>query len=1069
MCGGTSARAAGVPASAAVAACLLSGTAALVYEVVWLRPLGLVVGHTVGAITTVLAVFMAGLGVGSAWAGGALRARPATPRAYALIEAGLAALALGIPLVGRLPMPGPTPLRVAAAALVLLPPTVLMGATLPVVASLVEARGRAGTLAGTLYAANTLGAVAGTLATAFVLLPRLGVSGASATAALLNVAAAAVVVGTSRVRAVDATETAAEASTPARRQKRSRPEATTRTPAEPAVPRGLVGAAMALSGAAALAGEVAWTRALVLLIGPTTYAFAFILGAVILGLAAGSALGARLVDRLRRPARALAAVEAGAALAALAVAHIIGGLPLPVARLVRVQADHMGSLMGVELLGVFALLFIPCALSGAAFPLAVRLVAAEATATAVGRVYAWNTAGAVAGTLLAGLVSLPRLGLEGTLRAGALTSALAGAIVLAAITPSRRRVLVLAGALAPVALLSWALPVWDRELLAGGPYKYAAYARPETLEEELRAGELVFYREGVVATVSVKRLGGTLSLSVDGKVDATTGADMPTQKLLAHLPLLLHPAPRTACVIGLGSGVTVGAALTHPIDAVDAVEISPEVVAASALFRPFNGDALSHPRLRLMVDDGRHHLLRTGRRYDVIISEPSNPWMAGVSPLFTREFYRIGASRLAPGGLFCQWMHLYNLEREDVRTLVGSFTDAFAEVALFLVNEGDALLIGSAARPVPTVPALRQRMARPEVAADLAGIDVRSPFAVASLFVVETPALRDWTAGADRHTDDRPVLEFRAPRALHRDTARGNRQALLEVARRAGPVEPYATIIAAGDGIERLDRARLLERAHSFDWAFEAYADALARDPRLAAAGEGLVRAALRVGRAAEAEARLESLAAGPAPVEAHVALALLAFNQDRGQAALDHLRRALERDPRQLRALGLATEVQQAAGNLEAAEGLAREALAAAPEDPEAAARLASVELAEGHVREARTRAEAVLSRDPRNAQALEVAAVAHAQLSDRAAARRAFEALLAAAPSNWEALTNFGVFEMEGGDARAAGRRFAQSVALNPGNRRAWEGLREAARRLDDRALLRRAEAGLGGAVIR
>jgi spermidine synthase len=544
---------------------------------------------------------------------------------------------------------------------------------------------------------------------------------------------------------------------------------------------------------------------------------------------------------------------------------------------------------------------------------------------------------------------------------------------------------------------------------------------------------------------------------------------MPTQKLLAHLPLLLHPAPRTACVIGLGSGVTVGAALTHPIDAVDAVEISPEVVAASALFRPFNGDALADPRLRLMVDDGRHHLLRTGRRYDVIISEPSNPWMAGVSPLFTREFYRIGASRLAPGGVFCQWMHLYNLERDDVRTLVGSFTDAFAEVALFLVNEGDALLIGSAARPVPTGPALRQRMARPAVAADLAGIDVRSPFAVASLFVVETPALRDWTVGADRHTDDRPVLEFRAPRALHRDTARGNRQALLEVASRAGPVEPYATITAAGDGTERLDRARLLERAHSFDWAFEAYADALARDPHLAAAGEGLVRAGLRAGRAPEAEARLESLAAGPAPVEAHVALALLAFNQDRGQAALDHLRRALERDPRQLRALGLATEVQQAAGNLEAAEGLAREALAAAPEDPEAAARLASVELAQGHVREARTRAEAVLSRDPRNARALEVAAVAHAQLSDRAAARRAFEALLAAAPDDWEALTNFGVFEMEGGDARAAARLFAPSVALNPGNRRGWEGLREAAGRLDDRALLRRAEAGLGGAGIR
>jgi tetratricopeptide (TPR) repeat protein len=229
------------------------------------------------------------------------------------------------------------------------------------------------------------------------------------------------------------------------------------------------------------------------------------------------------------------------------------------------------------------------------------------------------------------------------------------------------------------------------------------------------------------------------------------------------------------------------------------------------------------------------------------------------------------------------------------------------------------------------------------------------------------------------------------------------------------------------------------------------------------------VRVALRSGRVADAQARLDALAAGSAPVAAHVALGLLAFNQDRSAAALDHLRQALERDPRDARALGLAAEVQQAAGNLEAAEGLAREALAAAPADPEAAARLASIELAGGHPREALARAEGVLARDPRSTSALEVAAVARAQLSDRPAARRAFEALLAAAPDDWEAAMNFGVFELEGGDARAAARLFAQSIALNPGNPRGYEGLRQAAARLGDRPLLRRAEAGLARAGAR
>ena len=357
----------------------------------------------------------------------------------------------------------------------------------------------------------------------------------------------------------------------------------------------------------------------------------------------------------------------------------------------------MPRLMAVQFACVFLLLLVPSLLFGAAFPLAVRLLGQGrgGAGQALGRAGAANTAGAIAGALLAGFVALPALGLRRTLLAAAGAHAVAGLVALLPAWRGAPRWLTLAG----VAVGAWAAPrlapPWDAALFAGGPYKYALYTKPEEMEQELRSGELVFYRDGRAATVSVKRLGGSLSLSVDGKVDATNTADMLTQRLLAHLPLLLHGSARQALVIGLGSGVTVGSALTHPLASVEAVEISPEVVDAARLFRRANRGALDDPRLRVVVGDGRHHLQTATGPYDVTISEPSNPWMAGVANLFSRDFFALARTRLGPGGLFCQWAHVYNMSPRDLRVVVGSFSDVFPEAALFVVNEGDVLLLGA--------------------------------------------------------------------------------------------------------------------------------------------------------------------------------------------------------------------------------------------------------------------------------------------------------------------------------------------------------------------------------------
>jgi spermidine synthase len=1031
-------------------ACFLSGVAALIYEIVWTRRLTLVLGHTVEAVATVLAAFMGGLAIGGALAGRAGGWSPSRlRRSYAALEAGTAGLALLFPLLLRA-AEAVAPARGLASAAVLLPPTVLMGATLPILTALwAPAGGRTGRAAGLLYASNTVGAVAGTLAAALLLIPFAGLQASTFAAVGMNLAAAALVL------AMPPTITAPP---PAHAGRAAREEA-----AGEAITPAAALAVAALSGLGALAAEVGWTRALVLLIGPTAYAFAFVVASVIAGLAVGSAMAAALSTRLRRPASALAAVELTAALVSVAVVRVVGELPETVGNLVRAYADQPAQLMAHELAFVFGLLLIPSFLFGAAFPLLVALVSrAAAPAAAVGRVYAANTAGAIAGSLLAGFVVLPRAGIERTLLAAASAHAAAGLVAWMAAGRSRGRWIAAIAAAGTFAAALALVPAWDPERLSGGAYKYAVYGGARPLAEELKAGDLVFYREGRTATVSVRRLGGVLSLAIDGKVDATSGADMPTQRLLAHVPLLLHPAPAEVCVIGLGSGATAGAALEHAVQRVDSVEISPEVVAASALFRGVNGDPLSDPRHRLVVGDGRNHLLRTRSRYDVIISEPSNPWMAGVSALFTRDFFRLARQRLAPGGLFCQWIHIYNMDPRDLRSVAGGFTDAFPQAGLFLINEGDVLLVG-ATGPFPELDlaSLRVRLGRPQVAQDLAAIGVRGPFGFATLLALTTPALSSWAAEAPRHTDDRPLLEYRAPRFMHADTARENRSAIEAAATASPPPGSWHAATAAPTGRDLLDRATLLERSHSYLWAGEVYRAALERD-RALEAYEGLVRCALESGRAAETEQDLRGLVEGD-PVRARVGLALLHHALDREAEALAELQEASRREPRNARALLLAAEIQDGAGNVDALEALANLAAAAAPGDPEAESFVALARLRRGQPREAVQRAEAVLARAPATARALEVAAVGQAVLGEREAARRDFEALVSAEPDSWAHLNNYGVFELEGHDYHAAARLFERAVDIYPGNVQGYRGLLESARALGDDALAERAEQAL------
>jgi spermidine synthase len=610
-----------------------SGAAALIYEVAWTRMLTLQLGHTVAAASTVLAAFMGGLACGASLAG-RLTDRSDDPtgqtrrlKTYAVLELIVAAAALLLPLALAAMVPalrwayadGNAPVRfgavrIAISLLLLGVPAAAMGATFPVAAAWFGQRRKSAADAGVLYAANTAGAAVGAIAAGFFLIPALGLRGTTGVGVAINLMAAAgafwlsrtstVTAESARLRSPDASESVGEARKGSKQRKPSpRAEHTPPLPSATASPW-LAYMATATCGFVALVYEVAWTRLLALVLGPTTYAFATMAAAFISGIAIGSAAGTRVVRRSPHPGVWLAAAIVFCALAAASAAWFAASrLPLIVAAEVAAPDAAFQQIVFRQALGV-ALLLLPTTVAlGAAFPLALA-VASGAGESQVGRdaarVYTANTIGAIAGALAGGFLFVPHLGLRMTFHAVAVIGAVGGGACLAAalsLDGSRRgHSMLLGGGTAAAAVAAiFLLPAWDRDLLASGAYKYAPYLGTGDLETVLRAGQLEYYKEGAAGTVSVRRLTGTLSLAIDGKVDASNAGDMLTQRLLGLLPVLLHKDAQDICVIGLGSGVTLGSALTTgSVRRAEVVEISPEVVEASAWFDQESGRS---PRL----------------------------------------------------------------------------------------------------------------------------------------------------------------------------------------------------------------------------------------------------------------------------------------------------------------------------------------------------------------------------------------------------------------------------------------------------------------------------------------
>ncbi len=761
----------------------LSGMTSLIYEVIWVRKFGLVFGITTYAVGTVLAAFFAGLALGSFVAGRVIdRTRFHPLVVYGAMEGAIGVYALLLPgLLNVVEASYPTVYSQACESFMLFTlfrfivsfvllalPTTLMGATLPVLSKLmVDREDVLGLGVGRLYAVNTFGAVTGTFSAGLVLIPAVGLSATTLAAACGNflLAATAVLISTSADFAVKRTE--------------ERPAAASQAPAPRGTAPRVILALAFTSGLAILALEVVWTRSLVLVLGSTTYAFSTMLTAVLVGIALGSAVFAPLADRTGNRALWVGALLFLGGLAAVLGPAIINRLPFVFLKLFDWAYGAWGLIIAVQFAVCFLLVFLPTFLSGGSFPILVRMYSRgeDSVGRTVADVYAVNTLGGILGSLLGGFVLVKFLGLQPSLTLAALFLMLLGgplAMCIARPWSAARRGTAAAVMICAVAALAVLHPRFDTKLLfAGwGPYAggyYVSRMSGSTVDLTDRyMSRLLYHKEGVTASVDVIETGwGERIISINAKPVATTYLyDMRALKMLGHLPMLLHPDPREALIIGLGAGVSGGIIASYPtVESVTIVELCTEVPGGAAQFADWNQNVLENPKVKLVINDGANYVKATRKQYDIISSDPIHPFVSGAGTLYSYEHWQIAKERLREGGILAQWLPLYHLSPYDFATIVGTFVDVFPNSTMWFCGV-DTVLIGAKGDLTIDLERMASHMADPVVMRDLLSMGVHEPADILGWYVAGSEQLRDMGRDVPRNRTDFPIVEFSAPKAV---------------------------------------------------------------------------------------------------------------------------------------------------------------------------------------------------------------------------------------------------------------------------------------------------------------
>ena len=754
-----------------------SGCAALIYEIVWFQLLQLVIGSSAVSLAVLLGTFMGGMCAGSLALPKWLRPGWHPLRVYAALELGIAVCSvlvlIGMPAISRLYLTlvghglAGILLRATICVACLLPPTLLMGATLPAVARWIEATPRGVAWLGFFYGGNTVGAVLGCGLAGFYLLRVHDSTIATLCAAGLNLVVAGAAWALSRARAENSGP-----GSPPRERRDTEGEVGPCSPEQGCTnPSGAITATIAISGFCALAAEVAWTRNLSLLLGATVYTFSIILAVFLAGLGIGSTLGAAWGRATREPRAALAWCQAlqigGIAWAIYTMARSLPYWPVDATMHTTAAAKFQ-----FDLVRCGWAIFPAALLWGASFPLAVTAAArpGQDPARLVGRIYAANTLGAIGGAVLTSLILIPFFGTRHT------QAALIGLCVVAAwfaLRPQRGvhyAALTAAGTVALAAGLH----------LPSIPWQLVAYGRQIATTDY--GAKALFWGEGMNSSVAVSETpGGARFFHVSGKTEASSMVkDMRLQRMLGHLPALLHPNPRSVLIVGCGAGVTSGSFVLHPsierIVICDIEPLIPRVVAQH--FSAENHDVVRDKRVQIIYDDARHYIATTAEKFDIITSDPIHPWVKGSAVLYSQEYFALCKQRLNPGGLVTQWVPLYEANRAVVQSEIATFFSVFPQGTIWANDDDgfgyDTVMLGQAGPLQIDLDALQQRFDRPDherIQSTLDALGFGSAVDLLSTYAGRYAELKSWLAAAEINRDRTLRLQYLA--GLHLDSNKG--------------------------------------------------------------------------------------------------------------------------------------------------------------------------------------------------------------------------------------------------------------------------------------------------------
>ena len=763
-----------------------SGCAALIYETVWFHLVQLVVGASSISVAVLLCSFMGGMALGSAWLPRLMPAAAHPLRVVAALEAGIGLCGLLIPVMLPLVQEayvtvvgygyGGVLLRGLVCALVLAPPTMLMGATLPVVARWLETGRDGASRTGLIYTANIAGGAVGTVLAGFYLLRVYDTVIAGAVAVGIN---AVVAVAAWAMASASARQTSGEL-----RQDLADLSAEASTKVEAVVGSegghslAPVYAVAALSGFTALGAEVVWTRQLSLLFGASVYTFSLILAVFLAGLGAGSLAGSALGRRASEPALWLGRIQL---LLAAAIGFgawmIVNALPLwqPTKDFLPWVRSTPSYAFTFDALRCAVALLPATLLWGASFPLtlavAPRLRSGQARTgdltRHVSRINAINTAGALAGTLTLTLIGIPVVGSQVAQQFLVVVAALAGLGLLWTIAGQRRDVSMgIAVAVAAVAIA----------IVPAVPGQLIAYGRSVTSWASIK--RFLYIAEGATSSVAVtEHVGGTRQFHIAGKVEASDlDVDMRLERMLGHVPALMHPHPRSILIVGVGAGVTAGALSIHPeVERIVVCEIEPMVPAsARAYFGEENHHVFDDPRVELIFDDARHFLQTTHETFDLITSDPIHPWVRGAATLYSLEYLQLVRAHLNPGGVVTQWIPLYETDTRSVKSEIATFAQVFPDTTLWnpdMLEEGyDLVALGRVASAPISEAAITQRLAAsPAVRQSLADVSLPSAASILSTYAGRATDLAPWLADAEINRERHLHLQYLAGLAANVD------------------------------------------------------------------------------------------------------------------------------------------------------------------------------------------------------------------------------------------------------------------------------------------------------------